>query len=266
MVYLTFLITVVLYTISGLLFFLHLWRGKQKLEQVAEHFLGLAVIAHVAFLTCDYFLTGNTPTSNIYQALAIASLLISLGYLIRMRRHHLPAMGAFITPIVLLFLLGGGLGSGRQPLPAGFRSIILTLHIGTSTIGVVLFTLAFAVSVSYLLQEQLLRSKNISGLFQRLPSLDILDTLGLRFVVIGFPVFTLGIILGHVWSLQKGVGLFIFSAQQGFGLLSWFFFAAILLARVTAGWRGRRAALGTVMGYLCAIATLLGYVLRGIEG
>jgi ABC-type transport system involved in cytochrome c biogenesis permease subunit len=47
------------------------------------------------------------------------------------------------------------------------------------------------------------------------------------------------------------------------GLVEWALFAAVLLLRAVAGWRGRRAALGTMLGFLVACAVLFGYVLRG---
>jgi ABC-type uncharacterized transport system permease subunit len=37
-------------------------------------------------------------------------------------------------------------------------------------------------------------------------------------------------------------------------------FAAVLGLRVAAGWRGRRAAIGTMVGYAFATAVLIGYM------
>jgi ABC-type uncharacterized transport system permease subunit len=138
--------------------------------------------------------------------------------------------------------------------------------VSASALGVVLFSLAFAVAVGYLVQERLLRRRKISGLFQRLPALDVLDALSLRFITIGFPFFTLGILTGAVWVIRRGDGFLSFLAPHGFAVLAWLFFAGVLLLRLTAGWRGKRAAMGTILGFLCAVLTLLGYVLRRMGG
>jgi ABC-type uncharacterized transport system permease subunit len=45
-------------------------------------------------------------------------------------------------------------------------------------------------------------------------------------------------------------------------MLAWLFFAGVLLLRATGGFSGRRAAIGTMLGFLCAMAALAGYVLR----
>ena len=42
-------------------------------------------------------------------------------------------------------------------------------------------------------------------------------------------------------------------------------FASVLL-RVAAGWRGKRAAIGTMLGFGCELIVLVGYVLRSQGG
>jgi ABC-type uncharacterized transport system permease subunit len=56
------------------------------------------------------------------------------------------------------------------------------------------------------------------------------------------------------------------STSQLVGLLAWLTFAAVLGLRVGAGWRGRRAAYGTMAGFLCTCLLLLGYVFRDGSG
>ena len=55
-------------------------------------------------------------------------------------------------------------------------------------------------------------------------------------------------------------------ARSVAGVVAWVLFAAVLLLRVAAGWRGRKAAIGTMLGFLCTMAVLIGYVLRGDAG
>jgi ABC-type uncharacterized transport system permease subunit len=261
-----FFITVALYAISGIAFFSRLLRRSPRFEQLAFYTLAFAVSAHIAFLISDRLTGDPVLKGHINQTLAAASALISIGYVLQMRRRHLTVLGVFIVPLALLFLLGAGLPSRGHEIPKGVSSAFIMIHVGFSTLGVVLFTLAFAVAVAYLIQDLLLRKKQISGVFQKLPPLDVLDTLGFRFVLLGFPLFTVGIILGSISSLRIGAGLINFYTPHGFALLAWLFFAFILLTRVVAGWRGRRAALGTVLGFLCAATTLLGYLLRNAGG
>jgi ABC-type transport system involved in cytochrome c biogenesis permease subunit len=184
-----------------------------------------------------------------------------LGYLVTMRRHRITSLGAFLTPVTLVLFLGAGLQGPLPPVPEHVRSALLPVHVGVNVLGLAAFALAFAAAIAYLVQERLLRSKHVVGVFQRLPALEDLDALGRRLVLIGFPLFTLGVALGTLWA-TRGAGGISLSTGQGFGMLAWLFFAGVLLLRATGGFSGRRAAIGTMLGFLCAMAALAGYVLR----
>ena len=140
----------------------------------------------------------------------------------------------------------------------------MTLHIGANVLGLIAFALAFAAGLGYILQERLLRQRKLSGVFQRLPSLDVLDTMGRRAVLVGFPLLTFGMITGTFWLLRAGGSEFFIS--QALGLVAWAIFAAVIVLRVAAGWQGRKAALGTMMGFLFTLLVLAGYAVRAAAG
>lgn len=258
-----FAATVALYAVSCALFFAHLARGEAQSMRLAPRVLGLAMASHGLFLVCDYALLGNTPSADIYESSAVLSLLIALAYLATMRRHRLIVLGAFITPVTLLLFLAAGMRGSVPPVPEEVRSALLPVHVAVNLLGIAAFALAFAAALGYLIQEQLLRKKHVVGVFQRLPALDVLDSIGFKLVTIGFPLFTLGLAIGSIWVARGGFSL---SAGQGFALLAWAFFGSVLLARAAAGWRGRRAAIGTMLGFLFAMAAIAGYLVRGLHG
>ena len=263
---LLFYATGVLYAVSCGLYLTFLAKGTQPLGRWGNRALATAAAAHIVFLGADYAAHGNVPIGDIHQTLSLASLLIVAAYLLAMLRYRVTVLGAFITPVTLLFFMGAGLGRSVEHVPPDVRSALLPLHIGVNVLGIVAFTLAFAAALAYVIQERLLRQKRIGGLFQRLPALDVLDSLGLRLVTIGFPLLTVGIVTGTIWAVQRQPEAPAITAAQGFALLAWLVFAGVLLLRVAAGWRGRRAAIGTMIGFACAAAVLVGYVLQSAGG
>jgi ABC-type uncharacterized transport system permease subunit len=70
-------------------------------------------------------------------------------------------------------------------------------------------------------------------------------------------------ITGALWQLRLGGGG-LFTPQYVMATGAWALYAALLVARVTAGWRGRRAALVTLAGFMIALGVLLIYFLRGL--
>jgi ABC-type uncharacterized transport system permease subunit len=258
----SFALSVALYAAACAAFFVHLARGTKPSALWASRALAGAIGAHCAFIALDYASSGRHPLSDIQQTVALLSLLIALAYLATMRKHRLTALGAFITPVTLLLLLSGGLRSSLPPVPEHVRSALLPLHVAMNVLGLAAFALAFAAAVGYVIQERLLRTKHVIGVFQRLPALEDLDAFGWRLVTVGFPLFTLGLVTGSVWAAKQSA----LSTGQGFGLLAWLFFGTVLLARAVAGWSGRRAAIGTMLGFVCAMAALGGYLWRGLGG
>ena len=118
----------------------------------------------------------------------------------------------------------------------------------------------------YLVQERRLKDKKalLLGKKTGLPPLESLDKATHRFLIAGFPLLTLGVLTGTVWADKLEAGSIDEILRAVFGYATWLLIAGVLLLRVTAGWRGRRAAYGTVAGFACAFAVLLVYVLRPI--
>jgi ABC-type uncharacterized transport system permease subunit len=259
-----FAITAALYAVSCGFYVSFLARGAERTARAAARVLFGAVVSHIGFLTANFAHHGHVPTADIHQALAVMSLLVVLVFLLTVRsRARLRVLGAFITPVTLLLFLGAAFRRGVGPVPEGVRSALLPVHVAVNVLGLAAFAFAFAVAIAYLLQERQLRRKQLGALFQRLPPLDVLDSLGLRAVLVGFPLLTIGVVTGTIWAVRLNPSSFELSAAQGFGLLAWLLFALVLLLRVAAGWRGRKAAIGTTLGFLCTIAVLVGYVMRG---
>jgi ABC-type uncharacterized transport system permease subunit len=125
-------------------------------------------------------------------------------------------------------------------------------------LGNAVFALAFAVSVMYLVQESRLKSKRTKALSRPLPSLERLDRLNYIFLVWGFPLMTLGIVTGILWAHVQW-GDWSWDARLISSAIVWLLYGVLLQGRITAGWRGKRAAFLTIVGFV----VVLGYFLWG---
>lgn len=255
-----FLGTAIAYTLAAALYLVSLVRGAEGKGRFAAPVLMAAATLHIAYLAVDT-LAHTTPMQGIAQTLTFLSLGIVLAFLLaRLRGKGIDILGAFLTPVALLFLMGAGVGRSVDAVSPDVRSALLPVHIGVNALGIIAFALAFGAATAYVIQERMLRQKKLGGIFQRLPPLDVLDSFGLRAVSLGFPLLTVGIVSGVFWV--DPVESFDISPMHGFALAAWVLFAGVLLLRMAAGWRGRRAAIGTIMGFLCALGVLVGYVMR----
>ena len=259
-----FIATAALYAIACVLYLFQLTRGSDKAPRLPGTVFVAALGAHLAFLLLETPAPRELPISDISQILNVSSFGIGIAFLLASYLFNVTILGAFVAPLSLMLFLAAGLGSSYAPVSPRVESTMLTLHIGSNVLGLIAFALAFVAGAAYLVQEGLLRRRQLTGAFQRLPSLGALDTMGLRAVITGFPLLTFGMITGTFWLLRTDGSVFYVS--QALGLVAWAIFAAVIVLRVAAGWQGRKAAVGTMMGFAFTLMVLLGYALRAAGG
>ena len=247
-----------------ILYLFRLTRVSERAPRAPGTVFLAALGAHLAFLLLESPTGGDLPIADISQILSLSSFGIGIAFLLASYRLDVTILGAFVAPLSLMLFLAAGLGSSYAPVSPRVESAMLSLHILANILGLVAFAIAFVAGVAYMVQEGLLRRRQLTGAFQRLPSLGVLDTIGLRSVITGFPLLTFGMVTGTFWLVRSGGSQFYVS--QALGLVAWAIFAAVITLRVAAGWQGRKAAVGTMLGFVFTLLVLVGYAVRGAGG
>jgi len=246
-----------LYAAAGVALVAHLAGTTRRPSALAwgVRLLTAAAALHGLHEALRWRATGMGPSSGLGAALSVLALLGVTGFLVvRRTQPRLDVTGAFVAPLTLLLLVASRAPGER---PAGhLGGAVLALHVASVLTGTAAFTLAFVMALAYLLQERQVKKKRLGGVFQRLPPLDVLDAVGYRCVAVGLPALTLGIVTGFFVG-ARGAGAVVW--QQYVGMGAWVLFAGVLVLRLAAGWRGRRAAIGTILGYASALVVLAGY-------
>lgn len=260
-----FIVTTLLYLASSGLFVAYLMGapGSERGMKIAPRLLAVGAVMHGLHIIVASAVAHVCPVEGIHFSMSVVSLLVCVAYLVMRTRARIDVVGAFVAPLALTSLLASRFvgGGALEPGPR-FRSALLPLHVTMNLLGVALFSLAFAAALAYLVQEKQLKKKRLEGIFQRLPPLDSLDKAEHRFLLAGFPLLTVGIVTGTFWAKRVEEGGTAEIARAAFGYITWLLFAAVLLLRAAAGWRGRRAAYGTIAGFGFAVLVLILYLLR----
>lgn len=255
-----------LYLIAAVLMLTHLVGVAPTVpaRRAATATLGGAVAAHLAHDVMRWAAAGRGPFAGLHEGLSTLALLVAaVALALRVRGRRLETLGVFVAPLTLLMLLASQ-GVGARP-STPLSGALLGVHVGSTILGTAAFTVAFALAAAYLVQEREVRQKRLRGMFQRLPPLEVLDVASFRSTALGLPALTLGIVTGLLAGAQESVGhgVPVVSWRHYLALGVWAVFAAVLVLRLVAGWRGRRAAIGTIVGYASAVTVLAGYFVRG---
>jgi ABC-type uncharacterized transport system permease subunit len=254
--------TAAVYFAASVLFVAELLGRAGAAGKWAPRLVAIGVPLHAAHIAIWSVVLHVCPVEGIHFALSVAGLLACFAYVLARMRFRVDVVGAFVAPQALAFLLASRFVGPVDDEPR-LRSALLPFHVISNLIGIALFTLAFAAAVGYLMQESRLKHKRFAGV-GRLPPVDALDRAEHRFLVAGFPLLTIGILTGTIWSREIAAGGTVAIARAALSYASWLLIGGVLLLRAAAGWRGRRAAFGTILGFGLTVLVLAIYLLRSL--
>ncbi len=255
-----FYCTVVLYGGATLAYLAYLFRTTQTLANWAGRLIAVGFTAHLLSTIHRFVLAGQLPVTTMRESLSFFCLAIVGTFIYFVRAYRVAILGAFVTPPVLLaILVSSALPDEIREVSPLLRSNWFWVHTLMAFTSYAAFTITCATSAMYLVQERFLKKKRFGALFRKLPSLETMDDISYRCLTIGFPLLTAAIISGAIWSNQA-TGIFWnwSDRKQIWSLITWFVYAALLHGRLTTGWRGRRAAILSIVGFIVLLFTFIG--------
>ena len=133
----------------------------------------------------------------------------------------------------------------------------LVVHVFVILSAYVALAFAFAFAFLGVIQERLLKKRQLSGLWRHLPSLHIADEWIFRASALGLALLTMGLFTGVVFDSVHAHDA-LRDPKTIFSLLTWTIFAGYLLARWKFGWRGRRSHLFVIYGFVVLAFSFFG--------
>jgi cytochrome c-type biogenesis protein CcsB len=201
---------------------------------------------------------GHAPLSNLYESLIFFAWAIVLLYLIMEWRIKSRNLGAFVIPFAFFSMAYASLeDSVIQPLIPALQSNWLTSHVITCFLGYAAFTIACGLGFMYLLKG-LEKGEGSRPFLRFMPDREILDELSYHSVVIGFIFLTLGIITGSVWAYSAWGSYWSWDPKETWSFITWLIYAAMLHSRFVRGWRGKRMAIMSIIGFASVLFTYFG--------
>jgi len=202
---------------------------------------------------------GHAPLSNIYESLTFFALTIGIIYLVVERRYQNRVLGAFALPLAFFALAYASFGTSDQiqPLIPALKSNWLIAHVISCFIGYAAFGLAFGISIMYLFQLGRKPAPE-SGILSRMPDSSMLDELTHQLIMFGFLFLTVGIISGAVWANSAWGRYWGWDPKETWSFITWLIYAAVLHFRMMRGWRGKRIAVLSIIGFAAVLFTYFG--------
>ena len=241
------------------------YKRTEKVARIATAMMILGFLLLLAGVIARGVSAGRVPWGNMYEFSITGALAFSGAYLAALRKYDLRWLGLLVSTAVLLTLgtAVAVLYRPSAPLVPALKSTWLVIHVSAAIISGGVFLLANTIAAAYLYLDSMESKGERTAWAKRLPSLEYLDQLSYRLVAFVFPLWTFAVIAGAIWAESAWGRYWGWDPKETWAFITWVAYAAYLHARVTIGWRGRRAA------WLCLFAGstfLFNYIYVNIWG
>ena len=244
-------LTLAAYFMSTVIYAGSLLTRRVHMARAATWIFSAAFAAHTLTIAALWMKTGHSPILTIYDGLSFFGWVMAGTYLLFQFRTKTQVLGAFVSPVSFVLLITASTGiSGPVIIPAILKSSLVTIHAMLAVIGEALFAVASLAGLMYLMQDNLIKHKRTSRFIKYLPSLRDLDRVNHACLLWGVPLLTLGILLGAIWARSVWGSPWQWDPKLLWTSAAWAVYALLLHQRLAIGWKGRRAALFSVIAFM----------------
>jgi ABC-type transport system involved in cytochrome c biogenesis permease subunit len=250
------------YAAATLAYAIHFVTRGPLAGRVAGALLVGGILVHTFVIGMQTMALGHVPFAGTTPAISMFVWLLALSYLYVELTTEERGMGVFILPLLTALATIPAFTHDPVERAAVLESPWFTLHVSSLLFAYASFALASVIGITYVLLFKEIKAKHLGVFYQRLPSLQALDQMNSRAVTIGWIFLTIGVVVGAVWAAQARQAGFADPRVQAMSLLdpkifiallSWTIYSFELYAVRAIGWRGRRAAWLSAVGFVIVL-------------
>jgi ABC-type transport system involved in cytochrome c biogenesis permease subunit len=242
------------------------WHFSQRnpvIGRSATTLLIAAALAHTFVIGMQTMEAGHVPVGGATSAISTFVWLLALAYLYTEMTTDERAMGVFILPLLVALQTIPAIRPTIEERAAVLQGPLFGVHVSSLLFAYASFALAGVIGITYVLLFKEIKAKHLGFFYARLPSLQVLDRMNQRAIVIGWVFLTIGIIVGVIWALQARGGyaagdprvqaMSLQDPKIFVALVCWFVYSFELFAARRIGWGGRRAAYLSAFGFIIVL-------------
>lgn len=240
-------LAIAIYAVSAMAYIISMFFSRDKWLFAALYMAGTGLALQTAAIAVRWVATGHPPVYGVYEHALTNSWAVVLVFIMASRKYAKLNIFGFGALVITLLMLGHGITNGteREALSVQYKSNWLWVHVGFGQLAYGAFILSALFALAYILKDRAFNSgltEKDGGIYNRLPTLDHLDDLILKFIAIGFIGETGMIASGAIWAANLWGSYWSWEPLQTWSLASWLIYGAFLHLRVTMGWKGKKAA------------------------
>jgi ABC-type transport system involved in cytochrome c biogenesis permease subunit len=253
----------VLYAAAFVAYAWHFVQRTPVLGRSATTLLVAAALSHTFVIGMQTMEVGHVPVAGATSAISTFVWLLALSYLYVEMTTDERAMGVFILPLLVALQAIPAFRPSVEERAAVLQGPLFGVHVLSLLFAYASFALACVIGITYVLLFNEIKAKHLGFFYARLPSLQMLDRMNQRAIVIGWVFLTIGIIVGGIWAAlaRGGYGpgdprvqaMSLQDPKIFVAILCWIVYSFELFAARRIGWGGRRAAYLSAIGFVIVL-------------
>ena len=244
--------------LSALLFGgIALLRSKPYLRSIMFSLLLSGFIFQTLGLNLRGMQVKGCPLGNLFEIGQFIAWALVLLYFIVGTAFSLRSLGLFtagmasLLSLTSLMIPGWDTSYSVETTPG---NPLIELHASLAIFSYAIFAIVALVSLMFLIQQHGLKKKHSRGLYQHLPSVQKLDLVAMRLLIIGVIVLSAALAFGVVFWIHYPERVPVIKLLTT--CLLWLSYVAVMILRLRKQLVTRRHALATIILFIFAIASL----------
>lgn len=246
-----------LYAVIFAVYLVDFYKDKPALHNVKRIFLFVTLIIHTAYLLFWTIHFDHPPITTKFEIFTVLAFSLAFSYFLIELSSDIRATGAFIIVISLIFQTISTLFiKDLVDVPEVLRNRLLGLHVVSALLGYAGITISAVYSLLFTVQYKRIKLNQFGLIFNRFPSLEMLERLSVNSIYVGFALLTIAIVIGTVWLPQAFPDYSLFDPKLLMTGAVWLIYGSGIVVRFTSGLYGKKFMIFSIAGFVVAIIAL----------
>ncbi len=253
LLYLSIILTSIYFIICAL-YTVYFITGKKQFNTAGRVFITVNILLHIFFMVYFGRVENKVPITSVFEAMTLLALLISGLYFFIEISTKVKNLGAFIFALIFIFQLVATFGITVVEIEDSiFKTPLFGINTITAMIGYSAFVFSMVIGIMYLGLFRELKEVKPRFIYDRLPSLEMLDMMNMRGFITGFVFLTIGIVCGVIQARRVWGEVSVFDPKLFLSWVLWLIYLVSIGGRVIFKWGGKKLGYLSVVGFVVMI-------------
>ncbi|MCL5027771.1 MAG: cytochrome c biogenesis protein [Bacteroidetes bacterium] len=233
-------------------------KGGKRFTNSKRLFLFLTLSFHLFYLLLRSIHFDHPPITNVFEIFTLLAFAVSFSYFILELLTDIRGTGPFIIIFSIIFqIISTFFITDVYQVKEVLRSHLLGIHVFNALLGYSAITISAVYGFLYLILYKDIKLNKFGLIFNRLPSLEILEKMSFYSATIGFFLLSIAIIIGIIW-LPKAFPDFSYVDPKLIGTaIVWILYGVGIFTKIFGKWKGKKVIMLSIVGFIIAICSTI---------